>query len=112
MPRDAAERGIADGDIVELYNDRGRCIAGARLSDGILEGCVFLWTGAWFDPDFEAPHWRDRHGNPNVLTHDLRSSALTQSPAAHSALIEVRRFDEPLPPVTVHQPPAFTKDIA
>ena len=111
-PRDAAERGIADGDIVELYNDRGRCLAGARVSAGILEGCVFLGTGAWFDPDFAAAHCRDRHGNPNVLTHDLRTSALTQSPAAHSALIEVRRLNEPLPPMAAHQPPAFDQETA
>ena len=109
-PRDAAERGIADGDVVELYNDRGRCLAGARLSAAILEGCVFLWTGAWFDPDFAAPHWRDRHGNPNVLTHDLRTSSLTQSPASHSALVEVQRFNEPLPPITAHQPPPFAEE--
>ena len=106
-PHDAAKRGIADGDVVELFNDRGRCLAGARITDEVMESCVFLWTGAWYDPDFDAPDWRDRHGNPNVLTHDQRTSSLTQSPAAHSALVEVRRFDQPLPPVMAHQPPNF-----
>ncbi|WP_305969050.1 MULTISPECIES: molybdopterin-dependent oxidoreductase [unclassified Mameliella] len=106
-PDDAASRGITDGDVVELFNGRGRCLAGARVTPEIQQGCVFLWTGAWYDPDFSAPQARDRHGNPNVLTHDLRTSALTQSPAAHSALVDLRRFDDDLPPVEAHQPPPF-----
>ena len=106
-PADAAMRGISDGDVVELFNDRGRCLAGARVTDEIMQGCIFLWTGAWYDPDFNAADIRDRHGNPNVLTHDQRTSSLTQSPAAHSTLVDIKRFDGPLPPVTVHDAPPF-----
>ncbi|MEM8876488.1 MAG: molybdopterin-dependent oxidoreductase [Pseudomonadota bacterium] len=108
-PADAAERGITNGDIVEVFNGRGRCLAGARVTTDISEGTVFLWTGAWYDPDFEAPQHRDRHGNPNVLTHDLRTSDFSQSPAAHSALVDIRRFDGPVPPVLAHEPPEFTE---
>ncbi len=104
-PADAAARGITDGDVVELRNDRGRCLAGARLTEEVMAGCVFLWTGAWYDPDFDAPDHRDRHGNPNVLTHDLKTSALSQSPAAHSARVEVARFDSAPPDVEAHAPP-------
>ena len=106
-PDDAAARDIADGDVVELFNARGRCLAGARVTDDVAKGCVFLWTGAWYDPDFDAEHHRDRHGNPNVLTHDLRTSSLAQGPAAHSALVQMRRFDGPVPQVTVFDPPVF-----
>lgn len=107
-PIDAAERGVKSGDIVELFNDRGRCLAGAQVSDEITQGCVFLWTGAWYDPDLNAPQGRDRHGNPNTLTHDRRTSSLTQSTAAHSTRIELRRFDDDLSPITVHQQPPFS----
>ena len=106
-PADATERQISDGDIVELFNGRGRCLAGARVTSDIAQGVVFLWTGAWYDPDFEAPDHRDRHGNPNVLTHDLRTSEFSQSPAAHSALVDIRPFDETPPPVEAHEPPQF-----
>ncbi|MEH6521890.1 molybdopterin-dependent oxidoreductase [Sulfitobacter sp.] len=106
-PSDAAARGICSGDVVELFNDRGRCLAGAKVSDEVRFGCVFLWTGAWFDPDFSAQQSRDRHGNPNVLTHDMRTSSLTQSPAAHSALIEIHKFEGPVPAITVHEQPRF-----
>ena len=33
-PADAAARGIADGDVVRVFNDRGACLAGAVLDDG------------------------------------------------------------------------------
>ena len=106
-PRDATARGISDGDVVELFNDRGRCLAGARITENVLPGCVFLWTGAWYDPDFEATDARDRHGNPNTLTHDLRTSSLTQSPASHSAMVDLARFGGSPPRVRAHDPPAF-----
>nr|WP_306265467.1 molybdopterin-dependent oxidoreductase [Pararhizobium sp. IMCC3301] len=108
-PNDAGKRGIVTGDIVEMFNARGRCLAGAKVTEEVSEGCVFLWTGAWFDPDFDAPQARDRHGNPNVLTHDRRTSALTQSPAAHSAMVELAVFDGVPPSVTVHSQPRFQK---
>jgi len=107
-PQDAKARGISSGDIVELFNERGRCLAGAQLSDMIAPGCVFLWTGAWYDPDFEAPQARDKHGNPNVLTHDHRTSRLTQGSAAHSTLVECQIFKGELPLITVHQPPVLS----
>ncbi|HEX2656241.1 MAG TPA: molybdopterin dinucleotide binding domain-containing protein, partial [Xanthobacteraceae bacterium] len=106
-PDDARERSIKDGDIVELFNQRGRCLAGAKVTDEVARGTVFLWTGAWYDPDFDAEAARDRHGNPNVLTHDRRTSRLTQGPAAHSALVEIRCFEGDLPPITVHAAPRF-----
>ena len=108
-PYDAAARNIADGDVVELFNSRGRCLAGAKVTDEIAQGSVFLWTGAWYDPDFDAPDDRDRHGNPNVLTHDLKTSTLTQSPASHSTLIEIKKFEGKLPEVTVHHQPTFVR---
>ncbi|MEM9205311.1 MAG: molybdopterin-dependent oxidoreductase [Pseudomonadota bacterium] len=106
-PADAIARGIVDGDVVEVFNDRGRCLAGARVTDEIVAGTVFLWTGAWFDPDFDAPNDRDRHGNPNVLTHDLKTSEFTQSPAAHSALVEISPLNGEPPEIMAHQPPDF-----
>ncbi|WP_299750710.1 molybdopterin-dependent oxidoreductase [uncultured Tateyamaria sp.] len=106
-PKDATRRGVSDGDIVEIFNARGRCMAGARVTDEILEGSIFLWTGAWWDPDFSAPQSRDRHGNPNVLTHDLRTSNLSQSPASHSARVSLHRFEGDLPDITVHDAPTL-----
>src|SRR5213075_1347225 len=41
-PDDAAARGLADGDLVRVFNDRGACLAAARLSDRIRRGVVRL----------------------------------------------------------------------
>ncbi len=109
-PLDAAARGIADADVIEIFNKRGRCLAGAKVTEDIRQGCIFLWTGAWYDPDDNATQNRDRHGNPNVLTHDLRTSSLSQSPAAHSALVQIRKFSGEIPPITVHVAPLAVTD--
>ena len=49
-PQDAAARGIAEGDIIRLYNERGACLSGVTLTDGIRPGVIQLPTGAWYDP--------------------------------------------------------------
>jgi len=101
-PADAAARGITDGMVVRVFNDRGACLAGAILSDALMPGVVQLSTGAWFDP---GPNGLERHGNANVLTLDKGTSGLAQAPIAHSALVEVEPFRGPLPTVGVMQPP-------
>ncbi len=104
-PLDAGRRGIEDGDVVLLRNPRGRCLAGAVVTDAISAGAVFLWTGAWYDPDLSEPHHMDRHGNPNVLTHDLRTSRLSQGTAAHSAFVEIEKYLGDVPDVSAFEPP-------
>ena len=90
---DAAERTLAEGQVVEVFNERGRCVAAVVISDDVRPGVVQMATGAWFDP--EGP-WC-RNGNPNVLTLDKGTSELAQGPIAHSCLVEVRSLDqEPL----------------
>jgi len=105
-PTDARARGIVQGDIVRLFNDRGACLAGALLSDAVAPGIVQLSTGAWYDPqDPDAEMPLDTHGNPNVLTLDEPASSLSQAPIAHSTLVEIERFDGIAPPVRAFSPP-------
>ena len=103
-PDDAAARGIDDGDILRLFNDRGACLAGARVTPDVRPGVVVLPTGAWYDP--EAPGGLDRHGNPNVLTLDKGTSRLAQGSSAHTTLVEVEKLAGPAPAVAVFNPPA------
>jgi biotin/methionine sulfoxide reductase len=106
-PADAARRGIADGDVVRVYNDRGACLAGAVVTDQVRAGVVQLATGAWYDPADGATGGLDAHGNPNVLTVDIGTSRLAQGPVAHTALVEVERYDSPLPAIKVFSEPAI-----
>jgi biotin/methionine sulfoxide reductase len=105
-PGDAAARGIQDGDIVRVHNERGACLAGAAISPDIRPGVVRLSTGAWFDPsDLASPKSLEKHGNPNVLTIDKGASSLSQGCIAQTCLVEVERFVGEVPAVTAHQPP-------
>ena len=109
-PADAAARGIGDGDVVRLFNDRGSSLAAVILSDAVMPGVVQLSTGAWYDPDDpSAAMPLDKHGNPNVLTRDRGTSRLGQGPSAQSCLVEVERFTGPLPPITAFDPPPFAE---
>ena len=105
-PVDASERGIADGDIVRLFNDRGACLAGADISDDVMPGVIQLSTGAWYDPLIPGEIGSlEVHGNPNVLTMDKGTSKLAQGPSAMSALVEVELFKGTPPPVKIFVPP-------
>ena len=100
---DAASRGLEDGDVVRVFNDRGECLAGVQVSDGVWSGVVVLPTGAWYDP--VEPGGLDAHGNPNVLTLDKGTSRLAQGPVSQTALVEVEKFIGDLPPVRAFDPP-------
>ncbi|MGD9021488.1 MAG: molybdopterin-dependent oxidoreductase, partial [Lysobacterales bacterium] len=105
-PVDAAARGVTNGEVVRLFNDRGACLAGVKLTETIRPGVVELPTGAWFEPlDATDPDSLEVHGNPNVLTPDMGTSKLGQGPVAHSCLVEVERFNEPLPEIKSFKPP-------
>lgn len=89
-PADAAARGIADGATIRIFNQRGSCLAGARVTDAVMAGVIILPTGAWFDPDrIAAGVPLERHGNPNVLTLDRGTSRLAQGSSAQTCLVEI-----------------------
>lgn len=102
-PDDAASRGIRSGDIVEVFNARGRMLAGANVTDQIRPGVVVVYEGAWLDRDPETG--LDRHGNPNMLIEDRGTSRLGQGCAAQTCLVDLRRYEGSPPPVTVYHPP-------
>ncbi len=67
---DAGGRGIKDGDMVRVFNDRGEMIILARITERIMPGVVDIPQGAWYDPD---ENGIDRGGCTNVLTEDVIS---------------------------------------
>ena len=89
-PADAAQRGVNHGDLVLVFNQRGKCRARAQVTDDIRQGVVSLSTGAWYNPDEKG---QDVQGNPNVLTRDLGTSRIGQGSSAHTTLVEIRRWE-------------------
>lgn len=69
-PADAMSRGIADGDMVRVFNDRGVTMLQAIVTRRIKKGVVSILEGAWYDPDNDGV---DLGGGPNVLTRDEHS---------------------------------------
>ncbi len=105
-PDDAVPRGIADGDIVRLFNHRGACLAGAIVTIAIRPGVVQLATGAWYDPlDLTVDNPLCVHGNPNVLTRDVGSSKLAQACTGQLTVVQIERYDGDPPPIRAFDPP-------
>ncbi|UWP90152.1 molybdopterin-dependent oxidoreductase [Aliiroseovarius crassostreae] len=106
--QDAAERGIEDGDLVELYNKRGTVIAGAVVSDDIMPGVVSIYEGGWPQLDSKG---RDNSGLANFLTSTQRASGLSEATTANTALIEMRKCEDPEGPNRAYEPPAIIEDM-
>ncbi|WP_275786463.1 molybdopterin guanine dinucleotide-containing S/N-oxide reductase [Pararhizobium gei] len=102
-PDDAAARGIANGDPVEVFNARGRCLSSARLIEAVMPGVVRLSTGAWFDPDFASG--LEKHGNPNAVTLDQGASSLSQGCSAQTCLVSISKLGGVPPDVTAFTVP-------
>lgn len=107
-PDDAAARGVTDGDVVRVFNDRGACLAGVVIDDRLRRRVVQLSTGAWFDPlDPADPDSLCVHGNPNVLTDDIGTSALARGCTGAHVLVELEKYIGTVPPVRAHGPPVI-----
>jgi len=105
-PADAAARGVAAGDVVRVFNDRGAFLAGVVLTDDLLPGVVQIATGAWYDPlAGGVPGTLEKHGNPNVVTLDKGTSRLAQAPIAQTVLVEIERYRDAPPAVTAFERP-------
>lgn len=57
-PSDARARGIAEGDLVEVFNERGTVQVKALLSSSARPGSINLPQG-WWPRDFPAGHYND-----------------------------------------------------
>lgn len=82
---DAETRGIKDMDMVEVFNDRGRVIIPARVTERIMPGVVDLPHGAWPRLDKDGV---DRGGCPNMLTRDAHSPG--GSYVTNTCLVQVK----------------------
>jgi len=106
---DAKERGIKDGDLVELYNDRGAIIAGARFGN-IMPGVVSIYEGCWPSLDSKG---RCNSGLVNFVTSSRRSSALSQATSANTCLVSMKKCTDPEGPNKAYtKPPIVEMDVS
>jgi anaerobic dimethyl sulfoxide reductase subunit A len=69
---DARRLGVKTGDVVEVWNDRGKVVVPAYVTERCMPGVAVLHEGAWMDLDENGV---DRAGNPDFLTLDEPSPA-------------------------------------
>ena len=90
-PSDASERGIKDGDICKVFNERGAVLVGARVWERIMPGVTYVDHGARYDPI--VPGELDRGGAINTITPHNVTSKNCAGMASSGFLVEVAPVD-------------------
>ncbi len=105
-PKNAKEKGIKNGDVVLVSNERGKILAGAVITKDIRENVIMICEGAWYDPQESGVDGSlCVHGDVNVLTYDKGTSKLAQGNIAHTALVNIEKYTGKIPPITVFSKP-------
>jgi trimethylamine-N-oxide reductase (cytochrome c) len=116
-PTDAKQRGIKDGDVVRVFNDRGQLLAGAVVSDSFPSGVIRIHEGAWYGPvgkDGSKEGGSEigalcSYGDPNTLTQDIGTSKLAQACSAYTCLVDFEKYQGKLPDVSSFSGPIETQ---
>jgi molybdopterin guanine dinucleotide-containing S/N-oxide reductase-like protein len=90
-PSEAEKRGIKQGDVVSLYNDRGTVLGGACITERIMPGVVYIDHGAKWDPI--VPGEIDRGGAINTIVPRNTTSKNAVGHAVSGFLAEVEKTD-------------------
>ncbi|MCD1125225.1 trimethylamine-N-oxide reductase TorA [Jinshanibacter sp. LJY008] len=100
-PSDAKTRGLKNGDIARVFNARGQVLAGMVISEDYTAGVIRIHEGAWYSPlEGGKAGTLCTYGDPNVLSADIGTSQLAQGPSAHTATVQVERYQGVIPAVT------------
>jgi trimethylamine-N-oxide reductase (cytochrome c) len=116
-PSDAKQRGIKDGDIVRVFNDRGQLLAGAVVSDNFPSGIIRIHEGAWYGPVGKEGTKQGgseigalcSYGDPNTLTQDIGTSKLAQACSAYTCLVDFEKYQGKVPEVSSFSGPIETQ---
>jgi len=94
-PSDASARGIKDGDIVKLYNDRGATLGIAQVTERLRPGVVHSYESSGkYDPiEPGKPGSIDRAGCVNLLTPSRMLSKNAPGMAPNSCLVEISKWE-------------------
>lgn len=85
---DANERSIVDGELVEVFNDRGVVKIPAKVTDRIIKGACAMSQGGWYTPDEKGV---DIRGSINVLTFTYKPTPISKGNPQHTNLVEIRK---------------------
>ena len=108
-PEDAKEKGIHQGDLIRVFNDRGQLIAGAVISENYPRGVIRIQEGAWYGPLSSEINAIDTYGDPNTVSLDVGTSELAQACSAYTCIVNYEKFKGTAPNVNVFTGPIQVK---
>lgn len=88
-PLDAQRFSIKTGDVVEIFNDRGRMSIHAKVTPNVMPGVLAVPQGAWRKQKISDPKQIDMGGCINTLTTQ-RPSPLAKGPPQHTNLVSIK----------------------
>ena len=94
--KDATPRGLKDGDLVKLYNDRGTILGIVTVTPRMREGVVHAYSsGGGYDPqgnNLGDPKCIDKGGTSNLLTSARWISKNCPGMAPNACLVQVEKW--------------------
>jgi anaerobic selenocysteine-containing dehydrogenase len=93
-PSEAAKRGIENGDIVKMYNERGIILGGALVWERLIPGAAYIDHGARIDLIASGPdEYIDRGGSSCLISPTKGISDKCWGMATSGFLVEVARVE-------------------
>lgn len=97
-PSEAEKRGIVNGDIIGMYNERGMVLGGAYVTERIMPGVAYQDHGARVDqiacdPSLPQSEWIDRGGANNLICPEKILSRNCGGQVGSGFLVEVKKVD-------------------
>lgn len=112
-PTEAAKRGIVNGDIIGMFNERGMVLGGAYVTERIIPGAAYQDHGARVDPIVADPklpqsEYIDRGGANNLICPEPQLSLNCGGQVGSGFLVEVKKID--IQALKAKYPEAFARD--
>src|ERR1035437_7540106 len=106
-PSEAEKRGIKNGDVVTVYNERGKVLCGAYVTERIMPGVLYVDHGSRYDPIVTGEF--DRGGAINTICPHNVTSKNCAGMVTSGFLAEVERTD--LDDLRQKYPEAFNREF-
>jgi hypothetical protein len=97
-PKKAAEKGIKDGDMVLLFNDRGSVLCVARVTYRVKENTIHAYgSSGIYNPVIPGEASMDIGGCVNILSPGKLMGSKVPGMAPNSTLLDVCRYEGEIP---------------
>jgi len=93
-PEDAEKRGVKQGELVEIYNDRGSVVCALQVTDRLPPGVVHAYESCGDYKTVGTPgESPEICGCVNILTPKRNITKNAHGLAVNSCLVEVRKWE-------------------